>query len=83
MSINDEYALETNFPNPGEQAEALLEICEGDVREAQSIAATNLRFAGDAKERRYWWCVGALLAKTGTNQHRGNNSWPANSVGTH
>ena len=63
MSVNGQTAFEPNFPNPGEQAEALLEICDGDIREAQIIAATNLRFASDATERRYWSTVETLILK--------------------
>lgn len=63
MSIGGQPAFEPNFPNPEEQAEALLEICEGDIREAQIIAATNLRFASDTEERRYWSSVEALILK--------------------
>jgi hypothetical protein len=54
MSIENQRALEADFPDPAEQAEALLELCEGDICEAELIADTNLKFANDEGERRYW-----------------------------
>lgn len=43
-----------DFPDPAEQAQALLEICEGDVHEAQAIAAMNLEFSKREGDRIYW-----------------------------
>ena len=63
MNIEGQPTFEPNFPNPEEQAEALLGICEGNIREAQIIASTNLRFASDSTERRYWSSVEALILK--------------------
>jgi hypothetical protein len=51
------------FPDPAEQVEALLETCQGDVGEAQGIAATNLRFAKDQADRIYWSRVGVLISQ--------------------
>ena len=63
MSIDCETAFEADFPVPAEQAEALLEICQGDVVEARRIADINLEFAGAEEMRRYWSSVGACLSK--------------------
>jgi hypothetical protein len=54
MNTESQRALEADFPDPAEQAEALLELCEGDICEAELIADTNLKFANDEGERRYW-----------------------------
>jgi hypothetical protein len=39
---------------PWNTAEALLEICQGDIGEAEGIAATNLEFAKYQADRIYW-----------------------------
>jgi len=67
MSIHGETAFEADFPVPAEQAEALLEICQGDVVEARRIADTNLEFAGAEEMCRYWSSVGACLSKHVSN----------------
>jgi hypothetical protein len=54
--------FEADFPVPAEQAEALLEICQGDVVEARRIADTNLEFAEGEEKRRYWSIVCVLFA---------------------
>lgn len=63
MSSDAPQALEAGFPDPAQQAEALLEVCQGDVHEAQAIVGTNLKFATEEAERRYWCSVEALLSK--------------------
>jgi hypothetical protein len=63
MSIDGETAFDADFPVLAEQAEALLETCQGDVVEARRIADTNLEFAGGVEMRRYWSSVGACLSK--------------------
>jgi hypothetical protein len=55
-------AFKVHFPDPAEQAEALLEICQGDIGEAQGIADTNLRFAKYQADRLYWSRVGVLIS---------------------
>jgi len=67
MSIDGQTAFEADFPVPAEQAEALLEICQGDVAEARRIADTNLEFAGGEEMRHYWSTVCACLSKHGSN----------------
>jgi len=54
--------FEGEFPDPAKQAEALLETCQGDVREAQGIAVTNLKFAQNLVDRLYWLRVAALVS---------------------
>jgi hypothetical protein len=63
MAVDGQAVFHENFPDPAEQAEALLEICQGDVREAQAIAATNLRFSGCQTDRIYWSRVETLILK--------------------
>lgn len=63
MIMEDQPGYGSDFPNSKEQAEALLDSCEGDIREAQIIAATNLRFATDLRVRQYWSSVEALVSK--------------------
>jgi hypothetical protein len=48
---------------PRDQVEALLEICQGDIGEAQEIAVTNFKFAKCQEDRLYWTRVGALILK--------------------
>jgi hypothetical protein len=60
----DEQALFIGcFPDPAEQAEALLEICQGDIGEALGIAGTNFNFAKSQEDQLYWTRVEALIAK--------------------
>ena len=54
--------LKAHFPDPAEQAEALLETCEGDIREAKGIAATNYKFANYPADRLYWSRVEVLIS---------------------
>jgi hypothetical protein len=58
---------DADFPVPAEQAEALLETCQGHFAEARRIADTNLEFAGAEEMRRYWSSVGACLSKHVSN----------------
>ena len=67
MSIDGQTAFDADFPVPAEQAEALLETCQGDVVEARRIAETDLEFAGGLEMRRYWSSVGACLSKHVSN----------------
>ena len=63
MAVDAQAVFHEDFPDPGEQAEALLEICQGDVCEAQAIAATNLRFSRCQADRTYWLRVETLILK--------------------
>jgi hypothetical protein len=63
MDVDGQPVFNGHFPNPVEQAEALLEICQGDVHEAQAIATTNLKFAKYQADRLYWSRVEALISK--------------------
>jgi hypothetical protein len=51
------------FPEPACQAEALLEICQGDIGEAQEVAITNFKFAKCQKDQLYWTRVEDLISK--------------------
>lgn len=62
MDVDAQDVLHEDFPDPAAQAEALVEICQGDIDEAQSIANTNLRFAKYQTDRLYWWRVGILIS---------------------
>lgn len=63
MVVDVQAAFPEDFPDPAEQAEALLEICQGDMREAHAIAATNLRFSKCQADRTYWSRVEILIMK--------------------
>lgn len=63
MGVDAQPVIKGDFPDPAEQAEALLENCQGDVREAQAIAATNLRFSDCQADRTYWLRVETLILK--------------------
>jgi hypothetical protein len=41
----------------------LLEICQGDIGEAQEIAVTSFKFAKSQEDRLYWTQVEALILK--------------------
>lgn len=51
------------FPNPEEQADVLMEICEVDVQDAQTIATHNVKFARNERNRDYWSRVKGLISK--------------------
>ena len=51
------------FPDPADQAEALLETCQGDIGEAEEIAITNFKFAKCQEDQIYWTRVEALISK--------------------
>jgi hypothetical protein len=61
MAVDGQAVFHEDFPDPAEQAEALLEICQGDVCEAQGIAAANLRFSKCQADRIYWSRVETLI----------------------
>jgi hypothetical protein len=63
MAVDAQAVFHEDFPDPAQQAEALLEICQGDVWEAQAIAATNLRFSKCQTDRTYWSRVEILILK--------------------
>ena len=63
MGDDDQAVFEAHFPDPVEQAEALLEICRGDIHEAEGIAATNLEFAKYQADRIYWSRVRVLISR--------------------
>ena len=62
MGSAGQAVLKGHFPDPAEQAEALLEICQGDLDEARSIADTNLKFAKCLADRIYWSRVRVLIS---------------------
>jgi hypothetical protein len=53
----------SSFPDPAEQARAILDICGKDIHDAQSLVAARLKFARSQEDRHYWDQVGALLSK--------------------
>jgi hypothetical protein len=53
--------MDTFFPNPAEHASILIEICNGDMAEARSLARVNQDFADDAAEFKYWQTIEAVL----------------------
>ena len=63
MAVDGQAVFHEDFPDPTEQAEALLETCQGDVCEAQGIAATNLRFSKCPAFRIYWSRVETLILR--------------------
>jgi hypothetical protein len=63
MLVDDHTLCKRGFPDPTEQAEALLEICQGDIGEAQGIVTTNLKFARHPEDRHYWSRVKVLISK--------------------
>jgi hypothetical protein len=67
MGIDGQAVFKEDFPDPAEQAEALLEVCQGDIGEAHGIAATNLKYAKYQADRLYWSRVEALILKQEPN----------------
>jgi predicted lipoprotein len=65
MRGDDQAVFNDNFPDPAEQAEALLESCQGDVCEAQTITATNFKYAKYRADQLYWSRVEVLLLQQG------------------
>jgi hypothetical protein len=63
MGVDCQPASEAEFPDPAEQAVALLEACHGDIREAEWFAAINVRSARDERDRNYWTRVRLLVSK--------------------
>ena len=63
MSIDGQHEFGGEFPNPAEHAEALLEVCGGDIHEVRIIVAACLKCAKDEKERRYWSRVALVLSQ--------------------
>jgi hypothetical protein len=53
----------SSFPDPAEQARAILEICGKDIHDAQSLVAARLKFARSQDDLHYWNQVSALLSK--------------------
>jgi hypothetical protein len=62
MAIGGQVVFNEEFPDPAEQAEVLLEICQGDICEAQAIVVTNLKYANCHTDRVYWLRVEALIS---------------------
>jgi predicted lipoprotein len=65
MRGDEQAVFNDNFPDPAEQAEALLETCQGDVCEAQTIATTNFKYAKYQADQLYWSRVEVLLLQQG------------------
>jgi hypothetical protein len=63
MSFDSVAVLCSDFPDPDEQAKAILEICDENVQIARSLVWTRLRFARTVEEIHYWVQVERVLAK--------------------
>ena len=61
MLIAANALAEGEFPDPAEQAVALLEMCQGDIREARLLASTNVTFARSEGDLHYWSRVTLLI----------------------
>jgi len=61
MLIDAKGLGEGEFPDPVAQAEALLEMCRGDIHEAQLLASTNITFARNEGDHHYWSRVKLLI----------------------
>jgi hypothetical protein len=64
MGIERQPAIEAEFPDPAEQAMALLEDCRGDIREAELFAHINFKSARNERDRNYWARVRVLVSET-------------------
>jgi hypothetical protein len=62
MTIGGPAVFNEDFPDPAQQAEALVEICRGDMCAAQAIIVTNLKYAKCRTDRLYWSRVEAWIA---------------------
>lgn len=49
------------FPNPTEHASVLIDVCEGDMHAARTLARDNQDFAQTDSDYRYWQSVEAAL----------------------
>jgi hypothetical protein len=63
MRFDAVTALWGDFPDPAEQARAILESCDDNVDAARSLVAARFKFARDIEELRYWCQVEELLSK--------------------
>jgi hypothetical protein len=63
MGIDRQPVIEAEFPDPAEQAVALLEACHGDIREAELFAAINVASARNEGDRHYWSRVKVRISK--------------------
>lgn len=63
MSFDSMAAVRHDFPNPAEQAQAILEISDANIQVARSLAWARIRFAKNTGEIHYWCQVERLLSK--------------------
>jgi hypothetical protein len=63
MSFDSTVAVSGDFPNPAEQAQAMLETSDGNIQAARSLVWAMIRFATKVDEIRYWCQVESLLAQ--------------------
>ena len=63
MDVNGQLAAGAEFPDPAKQALALLEACQGDIREASLFACINALSARNKGDRHYWSHVRLLILK--------------------
>jgi hypothetical protein len=62
MSFHPMAAVRSDFPNPAEQAQAILEISDANIQVARSLVWARIRFATNIDEIRYWVQVERLVS---------------------
>jgi hypothetical protein len=63
VDVDEQALFIRRFPDPAEEAEALLDICQGNIGEAQGIAVTNFKFAKCQEDQLYRTRVEVLISK--------------------
>jgi len=63
MSFDSMAVLRSDFPDPVEQARAVLEICDDNIQVARSLVWTQLKLAKNLEEIHYWCKVEKSLSK--------------------
>lgn len=65
MSFDSTAVVCGDFPNPIEQAQAILEASDADVQLARSLVWARIRLAMTVDELLYWCQVDKLVLKSG------------------
>lgn len=63
MSFDSMAEWRFNFPDPAEQARAILEISDENIQIARSLVWARLKFARNVDEIHYWCQVEKLLSR--------------------
>lgn len=63
MSFDSKAAWRFDFPDPTEQARAILELSNENIQLARSLVWARLKFARDVDEIHYWCQVEKLLSR--------------------